>query len=258
MPTQCRHASIPTHRFQFFGLSWDLNLGLYGAMHAQARVARGLGSTAFPRSCSSTYCSLSFPIHHWLTSTMLWSLVIDREGRESWGKRYILSSLRIIIIKAVACVNVTSFLGHALSCFSICTLCGGSACPSLGEWFWLEREMNSTVGCWAVQTRMGFCGVSMPREVLWEAGNEDRAGELAQSTFKLGCGSGASMHWGHHLTLLVVKESHTITFPSWREKNKLFGCCQQVHFHCNHCCSPHWGCGEWLQCHLFVIQTGQR
>lgn len=174
MPTQCRHASIPTHRFQFFGLSWESKFRSIWSRECSGQSCKSFIFHCIPRSCSSAHCSLGFPTHHWLTSTVLWSLVIDREGRrESWGKWCLLSSLRMII-KAVACVNVTSFLGHALSCFSICTLCGGSACPSLGEWFRLGREMNSTVGCWALQTRMGFYGVSMPRQVLWEAGNEDR------------------------------------------------------------------------------------
>lgn len=96
MPTQCRHASIPTHRFQSFGLSWESK---FRPVWSRACLGRNCGRCRFhciPRSCSSTRCSLGFPTHHWLTSIVLWSLVTDTEGRESWGKWYLLSSLRTI------------------------------------------------------------------------------------------------------------------------------------------------------------------
>lgn len=124
--------------------------------------AQGAQTPLHPGECSSCPCSLGCPAHHLPRSTVLWSLATDRQGRETWGFECLLPSLRRRI-NAAACVNVTSFPGHALSAPHLfCTRCGDCACSSLGEGFQLEREMNVQVGCGAVQTQWAFVGFPSP------------------------------------------------------------------------------------------------
>lgn len=82
---------------------------------------QGAQTPMSPDRAVQPHDSLGFPIHHLHVSTVLWSLS-KTEGRKNWGFGYLLSSLRRKIINAAARVNVTSFPGHALCCFSICTL----------------------------------------------------------------------------------------------------------------------------------------
>lgn len=141
-----------------------------------------------------------------------------QRGERKLGVGYLLSSARRKILNAVvARVNATSFGAmpfpvsvSAPSVFALHALlwARGSAQERNERYSGLLNHPNTG----------GLSSGLHPQIGYWRAGRPV-VGCLERTRTGLGFWS-ASIHQGQCLTLLVVKESHTITFPSWKEMSE--------------------------------------